>query len=70
MRFLKDYPELTRADLRYCALAVLGLNDVEMAVLNGISYSGTNRRTNKILSVMQSSDSLEMTLLTYLKNNW
>lgn len=70
LRFLKDYPELTRADLRYCALAVLGLNDVEMAVLNGISYSGTNRRTNKILSVMQSSDSLEMTLLTYLKNNW
>lgn len=66
-RFLKDHPELNVSDLRHGCLGLLGLNDAEIAVLEGISYSGTNRRTNKILSVLGLGDNLEQALITYLK---
>lgn len=66
-RFLKDYPDLNTADLRHGCLGMLGMNDAEIAVLEGISYSGANRRTNKILSVVGLGDNLEQALIDYLK---
>ena len=68
-RFLKDYPDLNIADLRHCCLGLLGMNDAEIAVLEGISYSGANRRTNKILSILQAGESLESAVIDYLKRN-
>ena len=65
--FLKDYPDLNIADLRHCCLGLLGMNDAEIAVLEGISYSGANRRTNKILSILHSGESLESAVIDYLK---
>lgn len=65
--FLKDYPDLNTADLRHCCLGLLGLNDAEIAVLEGISYSGANRRTNKILSILDTGESLERAVILYLK---
>ena len=67
-RFLKQYPELNVSDLRHGCLALLGCNDAEIAVLEGISYSGANRRSKKILSVLDSGDSLENAMITCLKN--
>ena len=67
-RFLKDFPELNVSDLRHSCLGLLGMNDAEIAVLEGISYSGANRRTNKILTAMGMGDTLEQAMLTYLKN--
>jgi hypothetical protein len=69
-RFLKDFPDLNVADLRHSCLALLGLNDAEIAVLEGISYSGTNRRTKKILTVIGQGNNLEQALLSYLNNNY
>ena len=65
--FLKDHPDLNIADLRHCCLGLLGMNDAEIAVLEGISYSGANRRTNKILSILQAGESLESAVIDYLK---
>jgi hypothetical protein len=67
-RFLKHYPDLNIADLRHCCLGLLGMNDAEIAVLEGISYSGANRRTNKILTAMKQGDTLEQAMILYLKN--
>lgn len=67
---LHDYPELTTSDVRHCCLALLGMNDAEIAVLEGISYSGTNRRTKKIVSVLNMDDSLEQSVLMYLRKYW
>jgi len=67
-RFLKQYPDLNIADLRHCCLGLLGMNDAEIAVLEGISYSGANRRTNKILASMSSGENLELAMITYLRN--
>ena len=69
-RFLKDYPDLNTADFRQCCLAMLGMNDAQIAVLQGVSYSGVNRRTKKILSSMQSETTLEQAIMSYLRNNW
>ena len=69
-RLLHDYPELTTSDLRHCCLALLGMNDAEIAVLEGISYSGTNRRTKKIVSVLNMDSSLEQSILMYLRKYW
>ena len=66
-RFLKAYPDLNIADLRHCCLGLLGMNDAEIAVLEGISYSGANRRTNKILSALGAGDSLENAIINCLK---
>jgi hypothetical protein len=38
-------------------------------VLEGISYSGANRRTNKILASMSSGENLELAMITYLRNS-
>ena len=69
-RFLKDFPDLNVGDLRHSCLALLGMNDAEIAVLEGISYSGTNRRTNKILTVLGQGNNLEPALLYYLKKSY
>ncbi len=66
-RFLKDFPELNVADLRHSCLGLLGMNDAEIAVLEGISYSGANRRTNKILTALEMGENLEHAMITYLK---
>ena len=65
--FLKRYPDLNIADLRHCCLGLLGMNDAEIAVLEGISYSGANRRTNKILSSLNAGESLENAMIECLK---
>ena len=65
---LKDYGELSTGDVRHCCLALMGLNDAEIAVLEGITYSGANRRTKRILSIMDNGSGLEETVLLYLKN--
>ena len=69
-RFLKDFPDLNTADFRQCCLAMLGMNDAQIAVLEGISYSGVNRRTKKILSALGSETTLEQAFVSYLRNNW
>ena len=66
-RFLKRYPELNVSDLRHGCLALLGCNDAEIAVFEGISYSGSNRRSKKIMSVLDSGDSLENAMINCLK---
>lgn len=67
---LHDYPELTTSDLRHCCLALLGMNDAEIAVLEGISYSGSNRRTKKIVGALNMDNSLEQSVLMYLRKFW
>lgn len=70
IRLLRSYPRLSSSDLRHCCLAVSGWNDAEIAVLEGISYSGANRKTNRILDAMQAGNSLEQALKMFMENNW
>lgn len=67
LRLKKTYPDLTSGDIRHCALTLLGMNDAEIAALEGVSYSGTNRRTKKISGVFKTDLSLQTFLMSYLK---
>lgn len=69
-RFLKDNPDLNVTDVRHSCLALMGMNDAEIAVLEGISYSGANRRSNKILTALNEVDTLESALLTYIRTRF
>lgn len=68
VQLLNDYPSLGTNDARHCCFTLLGVSDVEIAVLTGRSYSGINRTTNKILTTMHSNENLEQTLFIYLKS--
>lgn len=68
-RLLHDYKNLSTTDVRHCCLALMGLNDAEIAVMEGITYSGANRRTNRILSVMNAKSGLAECVIMYLKDN-
>ena len=67
-RMHSDFENLSTADIRHCCLALMGLNDAEMAVMEGLTYSGANRRTNRVLSVMEGKASLEECVIVYLKS--
>lgn len=67
-QLLRDHDSLSSTDVRHCCLALMGLNDAEMAVLEGLTYSGANRRTNRILAVMKGNAGLEECVLQYLKS--
>ena len=67
-QLLHDYNNLSTADVRHCCLAIMGLNDAEIAVLEGITYSGANRRTNRILSIMGENVGLAECVLVYLRS--
>ena len=68
LRLLSTYPDLTTGDVRHCTLVLLGMNDAEIAALEGVSYSGTNRRTKKITGVLQTNLSLQTFLMSFLKS--
>ena len=70
LRLLREYPDLNGTDFRHGCLALLGMNDAQLAVLEGISYSGSNRRTNKFIDVLKLGDNLQQALLTYLKMHY
>lgn len=65
---LQNFRGLSTADVRHCCLALMDLSDAEIAVLEGITYSGANRRTNRILSVMNGNGGLAECVIVYLKS--
>lgn len=67
LRLTHDFPGLTTGDIRHCALVLLGMNDAEISALEGVSYSGTNRRTNKIMGIFNTKVNLQTFLISYLQ---
>lgn len=70
LRLTNEYPGLTTGDVRHCALVLLGMNDAEISALEGVSYSGTNRRTNKIMGIFNTNVGLQTFLMSYLQNDF
>lgn len=46
------YPDLTQADFRFIILSFMGFSDIEIAVLLKQTYSSTNKRGNRIESIL------------------
>ena len=68
-RIAKAYPDLTRGDLDYCCLYLLGLSDADVAALMQKAYPTVSHRARKMKAIFKSETSLHTTLLGFAKES-
>ncbi len=61
-RIAKAYPDLTRSDLDYCCLYLLGLSDADVAALMQRAYNTVSQRARKMKAIFGSDEPLTTTL--------
>ena len=61
-RLAQAYPDLTKSDLDYCCLYLLGLTDADIAALMQRAYSTVSDRSRKLKTVFGSTSPLSITL--------
>ncbi|MBR5082926.1 MAG: hypothetical protein IKX35_10850 [Bacteroidales bacterium] len=61
-RLAKAYPDLTRGDLDYCCLYLLGLSDADVAALMQRAYNTVSQRARKMKAIFGSDEPLTTTL--------
>ena len=62
MRISKAHPELTRLDIDYCCLYLLGLTDADISALMQRAYNTVNERNSKLRRIFGSEASVVITL--------
>ena len=62
VRLAKAYPNLTKGDLDYCCLYLLGLSDADISALMQRAYNTVSERSRKLKSIFGSEESLSATL--------
>lgn len=67
VRLASAYPELTRADLDYCCLYLLGLTDADIAALMQRAYNTINERNSKLRRILGSENAISITLQAIAK---
>ena len=68
-RLAKAYPDLTRGDLDYCCLYLLGLSDADIAALMQKAYPTVSHRARKMKAIFTSEAPLPTTLLGFAKES-
>ena len=68
-RIAKAYPDLTRGDLDYCCLYLLGLSDADIAALMQKAYPTVSHRARKMKAIFKSESPLPTTLLDFAKES-
>ena len=61
-RLAQTYPSLTKGDLDYCCLYLLGLTDADVAALMQRAYNTINERNSKLRRIFDSNKPLSVTL--------
>ncbi len=61
-RLAKAYPNLTKGDLDYCCLYLLGLSDADISALMQRAYNTVSERSRKLKGVFGSDEPLSVTL--------
>ena len=62
VRLAKAYPELTRGDLDYCCLYLLGLSDADVAALMQRAYNTVSERSRKLKGIFGSEEPIAVIL--------
>ncbi len=65
-----DFEGLTPNDIKFIILTFMNFNNVEIAVLLGLTYSATNKRSNKIKNIFSIKEDLNQFLSSYIKSNF
>ena len=64
-RIAKAYPDLTRGDLDYCCLYLLGLSDADIAALMQKAYSTVSDRSRKLKNIFGNEKPLPTLMLDF-----
>lgn len=67
VRLAKAYPNLTKGDLDYCCLYLLGLSDADVAALMQKAYPTVSHRARKMKAIFKNEAPLPTTLLDFAK---
>ena len=62
VRLAKAYPNLTKNDLDYCCLYLLGLSDADISALMQRAYTTVNDRGRKMKAIFGAEEPLSVTL--------
>lgn len=65
-----EYKGITNSDSKYIILFLMEFSDVEIAVLLGLTYSATNKRSNKIKDIFGVEDDLSQFIADYIKSKF
>ncbi len=68
-RIAQAYPALTRGDLDYCCLYLLGLTDADVSALMQKAYPTVSQRSRKIKAILGSETTLPVTLRSFASDN-
>ena len=64
-RLAKAYPDLTRGDLDYCCLYLLGLSDADISALMQRAYATVSERSRKIKTIFGTEEPLSVALMSF-----
>ena len=65
IRLAKAYPNLTKGDLDYCCLYLLGLSDADISALMQRAYNTVSERSRKLKAIFGSEEPLSATLRSF-----
>ena len=68
-RLIKEYPALTKGDIDYCCLYLLGLNDADIAALMQRAFNTVCERDRKLKAIFGSDEPLSTTLRKLAKSD-
>ena len=68
-RLAKAYPNLTKGDLDYCCLYLLGLSDADISALMQRAYNTVSERSRKLKGVFGSEEPLSVTLRGFVSES-
>ena len=68
-RLIKEYPTLTKGDIDYCCLYLLGLNDADIAALMQRAFNTVCERDRKLKAIFGSDEPLSATLRKLAKSD-
>ena len=69
VRLAKAYPNLTKNDLDYCCLYLLGLSDADISALMQRAYTTVNDRGRKMKAIFGTEEPLSTTLRSYAEES-
>ena len=69
VRLAKAYPNLTKGDLDYCCLYLLGLSDADISALMQRAYNTVSERSRKLKGIFGSEESLSATLCGFASDS-
>ena len=66
----KDYEGITSNDTKFFILSFMNFNDIEIAVLLGLTYSASNKRSKKIKDIFNIKNDLSDFIFQYTKSKF